>query len=145
MKTCNRCREEKPLDEFRNRKASKDGKEAACKNCRQGYDNATYASSPDRKTNIAASNQKRRVERFKFIIDYLKSHPCVDCGQTDWQLLDFDHTNAENKVDSIANMVSKVVPMTRLVAEIEKCVSRCLYCHRKRTIEQFGWYAWLED
>ena len=27
-----------------------------------------------------------------------------------------------------------------ILEEIDKCVVRCLYCHRKRTATQFGWW-----
>lgn len=37
VKTCTKCGEEKSLDDFHRRKASKDGREASCKTCRQGY------------------------------------------------------------------------------------------------------------
>lgn len=75
-----------------------------------------------------------------YIWEYLSSHACIDCGESDPIVLEFDHRDQATKVAEISNLISKAVGMGRLVAEIEKCDVRCANCHRRRTARQLGWY-----
>lgn len=78
-----------------------------------------------------------QVERRKFVAEYLKEHPCVDCKESDIIVLDFDHI--ENKVVTISQMMRRNVNKEQLLAEIAKCEVRCSNCHRRKTAKQFGW------
>lgn len=142
MKTCVRCQSSKELSDFRKSSRSKDGYEAACKACRRAYDNQTYLISDDRRQAIRKSNENRRLALSKQVRAYLESHPCVDCGLSDPELLEFDHVRG-TKVAGVGQLVSAVVSWSKIQAEIDKCEVRCLHCHRKRTISQLGWYASL--
>lgn len=142
MKKCKECHQEQALSEFRNRKASKDGKESRCKSCRRRADNHTYKTDSQRRESIRRQMKARSLKLKMFVREYLSTHPCVDCGQGDPDLLEFDHVRGE-KVANIGQMIAGACRMERLLDEIDKCVVRCLYCHRKRTIKQFGWYSWV--
>lgn len=47
MKTCNRCNEEKPLDEFPKHKQMKDGRLKQCKVCKREYGRAYYKNNKE--------------------------------------------------------------------------------------------------
>jgi hypothetical protein len=70
------------------------------------------------------------------ILDYLTSHPCVDCGEEDPVVLEFDHR--ENKEFEIGSTVRMGVGIPRLMAEIAKCDVRCANCHRRKTYRERG-------
>tara|TARA_R110001583_G_C5432044_1_gene388950 strand:+ start:131 stop:418 length:288 start_codon:yes stop_codon:yes gene_type:complete len=55
---------------------------------------------------------------------------CVDCGEKDSIVLDFDHVRGE-KVGSIADMGSSH-SISSLKKEMRKCEVRCANCHRRR-------------
>ena len=80
-------------------------------------------------------------QRKEKIVSYLKTHPCVDCGFSDYRALDFDHVRGE-KLYTISKMWA--IPGTqkhrdRLIdAEIAKCDVRCRNCHSIRHAED-GW------
>lgn len=71
------------------------------------------------------------LENMLVVLKYLLSHPCVDCGESDPRVLDFDHFGPKNFTIGDALTKSVVFPEV-LQAEIEKCYVRCSNCHRKR-------------
>lgn len=82
----------------------------------------------------------RRLKAQQFVWDYKLSHPCVDCGESDPVVLEFDHIDAATKIDSVGRMAEKPLAINNIKREIEKCRLLCCNCHRRRTARQFGWY-----
>jgi hypothetical protein len=82
----------------------------------------------------------RRRNRL-FVRDHLSSHPCVDCGESDPVVLDFDHIDCTAKKKAVSRMVSDCYSLGDIRREISKCEVRCANCHRRRTAAQFGWNA----
>jgi L-lysine 2,3-aminomutase len=141
-KTCTKCKIDKNIDQFRKRSKSKDGHESSCKDCRRAYDNSSYASNEDRKLQIRQSAARQRIARAKWYREILSERCCIDCGQNDPELIEFDHVSGK-KVSGVAIMVHNGAPVSAIMEEIDKCVVRCLYCHRKKSIRTLGWYASL--
>ena len=81
---------------------------------------------------------KRKATLQAYILDYLEDNPCVDCGETDPIVLEFDHRPGVEKLFNIASIVRDKITMKKLVAEIEKCDVRCANCHRRVTYERKG-------
>lgn len=63
--------------------------------------------------------------------EYLQQQSCVDCGESRWYVLDFDHINGK-KLGNISNMVSQGLSWIKIKEEIDKCQVRCANCHRER-------------
>lgn len=63
------------------------------------------------------------------MLKHLATHPCVDCGESDVRVLDFDHR--ANKESDISRLVGKG-RVAGIVREINKCDVRCANCHRRR-------------
>lgn len=84
------------------------------------------------------ATRKRRAERHAEVREYLLTHPCVDCGEEDPRVLEFDHRDPENKSHSVAKGFADC-SRDRFWAEVAKCDVRCCNCHRRRTRIQFGW------
>ncbi len=59
---------------------------------------------------------------------------CVDCGEADPIVLDFDHKPGEIKFRSVANLVNHSRAV--LMAEMKKCDVRCANCHRRVTYKR---------
>lgn len=67
------------------------------------------------------------------LIAYIKSRPCVDCGQKFIaSAMEFDHRDATEKVASISALAS-IGTLQGVVKEILKCDVVCANCHRVRT------------
>ena len=142
MKVCNHCKETKTIDSFSNRAKSVDGKHPWCKECKRAYDNAYYASKPQRRLDIVAANDQRKRKNMRYVWEYLLENPCA-CGEADPVVLQFDHNDGVDKVDNVSSMVKG--GRKTLEREIKKCTVRCANCHARRTAEQFGWYRHLNE
>lgn len=68
----------------------------------------------------------------------MKEHTCVDCGEKEIILLEFDHISGI-KINTISSMVRIGCSIKTIEEEISKCQVRCVGCHRKKTAKQFGW------
>lgn len=86
--------------------------------------------------------QRLRLEGRLYINNYLKDNPCMDCGETNIIVLEFDHKDRSTKTANIADLVTK---RKRLLEEIDKCDVVCANCHRIRTAKQLNYYAYLDN
>lgn len=91
-----------------------------------------HSQTPEWKAAKIAQTVKRRKERYEFVWAYKSEHPCVDCGEADPIVLDFDHIG-DDKLGNIADLVARAVGWDRILAEIAKCEVRCANCHRRVT------------
>jgi len=66
----------------------------------------------------------------QFLLDFLAEHPCVDCGESDPIVLEFDHRG-----DKLFNVSYGLRDRNwaAVLAEMEKCDVVCANCHRRRT------------
>lgn len=109
-----------------------------CYECQKRYRREHYRRVPGPYIERA----KLRTQEFRRrVYQYLSEHPCVDCGETDPIVLEFDHEPG-NKVDIISRMVQQRA-WNATLAEIAKCSVRCANCHRRKTAERAGWYAYI--
>lgn len=134
MKTCTKCNEEKEFEFFAKRSKSPDGLNVWCKECFKEYDRTRYLNGDKERKN----NNKIKIKRAarNHIWNHLISNPCVDCGESDPLVLEFDHRDDSGKLGNISAMQEHSIE--RIQAEIEKCDIRCANCHRRRTIKQLG-------
>ena len=68
----------------------------------------------------------------QYVAEYLTTHPCVDCGETNPIVLDFDHRNPAEKHRTISQIIAHALGFLILQKEIAKCDVRCANCHRIR-------------
>ena len=138
MKVCNTCGKNKKLESFSRRKNG--SYVARCKSCHAEYLRGYYAKNKDKYREKNRRDLPKYVERnARYILEYLMNHPCVDCGENDLDVLEFDHResigkNRQNSVLSIGNVFS----LNRIEQELSLCDVRCGNCHNRRTRQQFG-------
>lgn len=114
FKHCFICLEKKSIDKYDSKTITKSNEFVevnSCIDCRNYYSN------------------------FRFIHQYyidLKqtSGSCVDCGESNWILLEFDHI-PEKGIKS--KCVRACTTKSEMDLEVSKTVMRCKKCHRKRT------------
>jgi hypothetical protein len=138
-KKCGSCSLVKPLSmfPFKNRALAKRG--STCLACMAAYGREHYARN--RPKYLAKAHRSRRrvsAKNDERILAYLLVHPCVDCGETDPLVLDFDHREPSTKSNAVSRMV-RSRPWRIVLDEIQKCDVRCTNCHRRKTARQFAW------
>lgn len=145
-KHCPTCNLDKAVDCFEFKDKQKQRRSSWCKSCTTEYKKKHYAKHRD--TYLSASlirNHQRRAERRQIVIEHLQSHPCVDCGENDPIVLEFDHRDPSTKINSISRLVSQFAPLDVLRTEIEKCDIRCANCHRRKTAKDGEFYLYMLD
>lgn len=140
MKTCYVCKLSKELTEFGCNKTRSDGLQSRCKLCdRERGKNYYHANENQQKA--AKERKKRRLEAYQQqVCHYLLQHPCVDCGERDIVVLEFDHLDPATKLNAIGTMIIGGQNWKFIETEMAKCEVRCANCHRRRTAKQFGNY-----
>lgn len=142
MKVCTRCPEkgEQPLTNFGRDTRSGDGHRSECRACRSAEAAIYYASLlPEEKLERSRRTNALKNIRRQWILDYLVTHPCVDCGEDDPVVLDFDHVRDIKSVE-ISTLVHSQASLERLENEVKKCDVRCANCHRRKTATERGSY-----
>ena len=79
---------------------------------------------------------KRKKDNYLKVLEYLRSHSCVDCEETDLVVLTFDHVRGVKKTE-IHNLLCST--WDTVEEEIQKCDVRCFNCHARRTAAQQNW------
>jgi len=141
LKTCTKCGVAQDISQYSLvHPAKKDGKlRPDCKSCVRARTAIYCLKDPDaqarrmQKVKAAATSRNK-----KFLDDYLHIHHCVDCGESDPIVLDFDHVSGVKACD-VSRLICSGAREWRVLEEIAKCEVRCANCHRRKTAERAGW------
>jgi len=137
-KFCATCQRHLPVSCFFLRKESGPGKRRSpCKECMRTRNRARHPA-------IYAGVQALKDSKYLFVFCFLARHPCVDCGEGDFRVLDFDHIdpNDKSEIGGVAQLLWRNCSLKRIKAEIEKCEIVCSNCHRIRTAERANNVRW---
>ena len=145
-KICPGCGEERDAkQDFRWRYKDRGIRQVRCKYCQAESNKTHYQNNKQVYLERALTRNARvNTENKQRLYTYLSSHPCVDCGQTDVRVLEFDHVRGKKSGD-ISRMVGEGLSWRTIEAEIAKCQIRCANCHRIREGERRGFWRHLFD
>lgn len=147
MKTCKRCNESKSLEHYRSRDRNKNGKpyhHTECKTCENEDNKIRHKKKYDAKPDYyCAKTITAKIPNKLKTIEYLNTHPCVDCGNSDFRVLEFDHRDPSDKLEAVSSLLRKGRPWLVIESEIAKCDVRCANCHRIKTADDYDFYGYL--
>lgn len=148
VKRCSRCKQDKDESAFQKNGATKDGLQDQCRECRRATDRETYLKrSPEKKERYRERDQEIATRNSRRAYEFLLEHPCVDCGESDPVVLEFDHVSGEKRYN-VGDLIRSGRSWEYVRAEIEKCEVRCANCHRRVTATRNGtWkrHIWSQD
>lgn len=141
MKKCSKCRKEKPFEEFNFKIKSTGFRQYQCKVCTRLYIKNHYNRNRGYYLEKAKKrNAEIKIVIYEYICKYLLKHPCVDCGESDLEVLEFDHKGEIPKFKAVSHMIRAQSKLYKIIEEISKCEVRCANCHRRKTAKQFKWF-----
>ena len=133
MFTCPKCKNPKIRDEF----GTCNGKRNTwCKACCAAAVRHCYANNIEYRASSKAAGERRALRNHRFLYAYLRAHPCVDCGESNPLVLQFDHVTERTKSNDVTGFIA--CSIARILKEIALCVVRCGNCHTKKTAAVFN-------
>lgn len=140
-KRCVVCKQCLPSSEFNRRALSADGLQKHCRECNRQASRAYYRRMRRKHLLDVRVNRDKHIARNReLLLEHLLRHPCVDCGERDLEVLEFDHVRGK-KIGSVAKLAGRPVRLKRLSRELAKCEVRCVNCHRRRSARTLGWWS----
>ncbi|MEO1645190.1 MAG: hypothetical protein AAFR67_08385 [Chloroflexota bacterium] len=144
MQTCTKCEETKSVEDFSWKNKEAEMRQTQCKACHAEYRRQHYQANKEKYKAKArrwnrANMPKHRARLRRYVFEYLLEHPCVDCGETNPIMLEFDHVRGR-KSENVSVLISTATSIKRLKAEMSKCDVRCMNCHRLKTAKEGGWH-----
>ena len=142
MKHCCLCKQIKPDTEFAYKNKPKKLFVSYCKECNKIYQKKHYQSNIEEYRRQRTDRRHKLLKEYKEKLhQYLIYHPCVDCGESDPVVLEFDHRTGK-KQNGVSALIRNTLLWDNIINEIEKCEVRCANCHRKRHAKQLNWYKY---
>lgn len=127
-KKCIKCFKTKNVTEFPWRDKKKGTLRGHCFECQRQYGRNHYVNN---KKYYKDRNDEKRENNCKKMMKHLSNNPCIDCGEKDIVVLQFDH-NIGDKRSEVTKLVWGLYSWDTVKKEIDKCVVRCSNCHIKR-------------
>jgi hypothetical protein len=93
------------------------------------------------KKDLYEAQKRHRIRVREELLSFLLTKKCMDCGENDPIVLEFDHKNPNEKFKSIAKMLSGHYSWVSINKEIDKCEIRCANCHRRKSYTQFNYFG----
>src|SRR3989338_5989823 len=89
-----------------------------------------------RKEDLYEAQKRHRARERDKLITFLATKCCIICGEKDFRVLDFDHTDRKDKFKPISAMRSGHYSWQSVYSGICKCEVMCANCHRRKTYKQ---------
>lgn len=87
-------------------------------------------------TENLTKDRKYKAKNVRRLLDVLSTRSCVECGENDPIVLEFDHLDRTTKCDSIGNLIGRSRGWAKIQREIDKCQVLCSNCHKLKTVAE---------
>jgi hypothetical protein len=137
---CDHCKKVKDIEEFNWKYKALGIRHNTCRECMKWFVKRYFKGSAhdEHLKNVRERKTAAREVAKQYVWDYLATHPCIHCGESDPRVLEFHHRG--NKDKGIAYLAGGGWSVGRIQEEIDKCVVLCANCHRKLTMDERGWF-----
>lgn len=132
VKTCTKCKVEKPLNEFTTDKRASTGFKSSCKKCENAaclvryHNNKTEAKMAKQRKYSRANSDNHPNNIY---VRGIKAGGCSRCPETDIACMDMHHVG--EKLFGLGTKYARKHTIEEVISECKKCVVFCANCHRK--------------
>jgi hypothetical protein len=124
------------VEEFNWRRKERCQRDNMCRPCRAAYKREHYLANKERYVYQArARKDALYLERTRYLLELFARNPCLDCGEDDPIVLEFDHLG-DKEFDIGSGLPYR--NWQSILAEIDKCDVVCRNCHRRRESRRMG-------
>jgi hypothetical protein len=140
MKVCNSCGNPKDEEEFNWRYKALGIRHPTCRECQKPFRKNWYEGSAKERHLKNVKERKEEVRKLarEYVLTYLLTHPCIECCERDPRVLEFHHRDEKDM--AVSELVAGGYSIATIQAEIDKCDVLCANCHRKKTMNDRGWF-----
>jgi hypothetical protein len=136
---CSMCKEEKDIEEFPLRNQFTSRRQSYCKDCKAKMGKNWYEENKERHVeNVMANTKNAKQVAREYVYQYLLTHPCSSCGESDPAVLEFHHVG--EKSWEVGRMIAQGYGTDAIAAEISQCIVLCANCHRRLTAKENKWF-----
>lgn len=133
FRRCSRCERTLPASAFN--RHDRGQRQWWCRECFKAY----FRERGDlHLAQVKAAKRRRQQEAKALVRRYLETNPCVDCGEADPVVLEFDHLRDKRAAVSLLRVTA--TKCSAIAEEISKCEVVCVNCHRRRTARRARWW-----
>jgi hypothetical protein len=102
------CHVWKPETDFAFRSMKTGKRQSHCRKCHAAYRREHYLKNREAYiAREAARSKSNRIANRPKLREYLLTHPCVDCGEADIVLLEFDHVDPTQKRREVSVLAAR--------------------------------------
>src|SRR5579862_3741920 len=118
FKICSSCGKSKPWSAYSSQSAKEFRPCSYCRRCQRAYCKEHYRRNRDahnRGRYMRARGERKAIR--EFLWRYLEMHGCMDCGERDIVVLEFDHVSGKKEAE-VSVMAARGATRERLEKEI---------------------------
>src|SRR2546430_643719 len=103
MRACTKCGVMKTLNAFPPVRRGDPKLQTWCRECFASYGKRYYRANREaQKARLIRNVEETREDNRQRLVEYLSAHPCVDCGEKDVVVLEFDHRAGGSKLADVS-------------------------------------------
>jgi hypothetical protein len=142
MIKCTQCPRILEENAFNWRNKAKGIRHKYCPECQNAKSKQHYKENKSRYLELTDTRSAKRRKDYQVkMLDLLRNKYCIDCGEDDPIVLDFDHVNGD-KIKCVSTMAVTGYSWDSILKEIDKCEVRCANCHRRITAKRANSYKY---
>jgi len=153
VKRCSRCKKYKFKWKYNKNRRKKDGLQHQCRPCQHEYhNNKWYPKNKDKRVkSVKDYKWRKREENYRRVVKEYFINGCVDCGEKNVRVLEFDHVRGKKRkvgkkgLEGVSYMIRHGYKWKTIKEEIDKCEVRCRNCHKERTWKENNYWKGFED
>lgn len=135
MKTCRQCEKELPLESFKKRKASSDGRLNTCKKCVYARQLEYWSKNPDSLSKVKAARSRRYAESLSDEArarnrDWYRKNAAKHCEKSKWSAIKRQYGLTREQYDEILRSQGGKCPICLNCMETRGVKAPCVdHCH----------------